>query len=75
MTTTLYSLFSEKKKTSTVLFLPRVHLSNTQDNAKYLLFTVVKDAGALPKQEERLHPFLEVFDCTSKCNWLCSYSV
>lgn len=43
-----------------------------QDNAKYLLFIVVKDVGALPKREERLHPFLEVFEawyyCTSKCS-------
>lgn len=54
-------------------------LSKIQDNDRYLLFTVVKDIGFLPKQEDRLHPFLEVFKawyyCTSKRNWLCSYSV
>lgn len=50
-----------------------------QNNDRYWLFTVAKDAESFPKQEDRLHPFLKVFKAwyhyTSKCNWLCNYSI
>lgn len=50
-----------------------------QNNDGYWLFTVAKEVESFPKQEDRLHPFLKVFKAwyhyTSKCNWLCNYSI